>query len=669
MQVLSELAAGQYSGAIYPVHPTASSFGSLPAFPSLAELPTVPDVLVIARPAATVPALAVEAAKRGVRGLVVMSSGFGELGTEEGHRKDAALRLVADQYGLAICGPNSLGLINAHTGAYLSNFAPLERRRAKPGGLAIVSHSGALAGSLIGLALDRGVGLSYAISGGNELTLTAADYVRHLAHDARVTSLSLYLEGATDGRALIDAVAEATAAGKPVVALKVGDSPSGARAALSHTAKISGEQNLYQAALEQAGASLAHSLEELVQLPMYRENVADPTVPPRRACIISLSGGLGAAVADEFSRAGIDVPELQPRTRAALAALDLPLGGTSNPVDTAGATQRSPQSLGDIVAAAAADPQVDVVALTFPSRFQSTAKQTPELVSAIHATLTKPLVAIWIAGSENAEAIGALRDRGVACFESPAACARALSAASRFAEHLASERQPLSAPPVDLSARGWLSEPATKALLRHYDIDTAREGLVASAEEAERLAADFGYPVALKVASPDIVHKAAAGGVRLGITDVGELHAAFAEMHETLRRTSPGARIEGLLVGEMVGVRSEYIIGSYVDETFGPVLAFGKGGSRVEQESKPQLRLLPMTVADCADAVDRALTDMGECPSDVVVEGLRAAVAAVARFATAAGDRLLELDVNPMIVSTDDRVLALDAVAHFKESD
>jgi hypothetical protein len=119
----------------------------------------------------------------------------------------------------------------------------------------------------------------------------------------------------------------------------------------------------------------------------------------------------------------------------------------------------------------------------------------------------------------------------------------------------------------------------------------------------------------------------------------------------------------------MVGVRSEYIIGSYVDETFGPVLAFGKGGSRVEQESNPQLRLLPMTVADCADAVDRVLTDMGERPSDTVVEGLRAAVAAVARFATAAGDRLLELDVNPMIVSTDDRVLALDAVAHFKESD
>lgn len=457
MQVLSELATGQYAGAIYPVHPTATSFGSHPAFPSLAELPTVPDVLVVARPAEIVPALAAEAAELGVRALVVMSSGFGELDTEEGHRNDAALRAVAQKYELAVCGPNSLGLINAHSGAYLANFAPLERRRAKPGGLAIVSHSGALAGSVIGLALDRGVGLSYVVSGGNELTLTTADYVRHFTQDDSVTSLSLYLEGATDGRALIDAIAEATAAGKPVVALKVGDSPSGARAALSHTAKISGEQNLYHAALEQAGASVVHSLEELVQLPIYRESVADLTVSPRRACVISLSGGLGGVVADEFSRAGIEVPELLPETRAALDALGLPLGGTSNPVDTAGATQRSPEALGDIMAAAASDAQVDVVALVLPSRFQSTAEQTPELVGAIHAALDKPLVTIWIAGSENAEAISALRARGVACFESAAACARTLAAASRFTEHAARNvsrcpRHRSPTPPEDGSA-------------------------------------------------------------------------------------------------------------------------------------------------------------------------------------------------------------------------
>lgn len=196
-----------------------------------------------------------------------------------------------------------------------------------------------------------------------------------------------------------------------------------------------------------------------------------------------------------------------------------------------------------------------------------------------------------------------------------------------------------------------------------------REGLATSAEVAEKLAADFGYPVTLKVASPDIVHKAAAGGVRLGIADAGELRAAVTAMSDTLRRTSPDARIEGLLVSEMVGIRSEYIIGSYVDDTFGPVFAFGKGGSRVEQDSKPQLRLLPMTVADCDDAVDRALAQMGDRPSDAVIAAIHAAAAGVARFVAAAGDSLLELDVNPMIVSNDGQVFALDAAAHFKESD
>jgi acetyltransferase len=668
--VLRELHTGGFAGPVYPIHPSAESFDEIPAYASLDQLPTVPDLLAISRPAETVPALATEAAQRGTKALVILSAGFGELATEQGLALDRKLRAVAEEYGVAICGPNSLGLVNVHSGAYISNFAPFEQRPADKGGLALVSHSGALAGSIIALALDRGVGLSYVISSGNELSVSTANYIRYLTRDDKVTALALYLEGAHDGRALIEAVAEATAAGKPVIALKVGDSPSGARAALSHTAKIAGEQNLYRAALEQAGATVARSLDDLVHLPMYLENIApeEALIPPRRAAIISLSGGLGGVVADEFSRAGLEVPELMAETRRALDELHLPLGGTTNPVDTAGALQRGADAFGDIAAIVASDPGIDVVTLVFPSRYVETARQSPDVVCAIRARLSKPLVVIWVAGSENAAAIADLRSRGVACFESPTACATALTAAAAHVTHQQQEHRLITAPALTTDATGWLSEPATKALLGGFDIDIAREGLATSADEAVKLAGEFGYPVALKVASPDIVHKAAAGGVQLGIGDAEELRLAFARMLDMLGRTSPQANIDGLLVSEMVGIQSEYIIGSYVDDTFGPVLAFGKGGSRVEQESKPQLRLLPMTTADCATVVDQALAELGESPGETTVAGLRAAVDGVARFVAAAGDCLLELDVNPIVVSTAGRVLALDAVAHFKES-
>lgn len=670
LRVLRELRTGGFTGPVYPIHPTALSFDEIAAYPSLDQLPSVPDLLAISRPADTVPALAAEAAQRGTKALVILSAGFGELATEEGLALDRELRAVSEGFGVAICGPNSLGLVNVHSGAYISNFAPLEQRPADKGGLALVSHSGALAGSITALALDRGVGLSYIVSSGNELSVSTADYIRYFTRDDRVTALALYLEGAHDGRALIEAVAEATAVGKPVIALKVGDSPGGARAALSHTAKIAGEQNLYRAALEQAGATVARSLDDLVHLPMYLENVAPAAalIPPRRAAIISLSGGLGGVVADEFSRAGLEVPELTAETRRALDELHLPLGGTTNPVDTAGALQRVADAFGDIAAIVAADPGIDVVTLVFPSRYVETARESPDVVCAIRARLSKPLVVIWVAGSENAAAISDLRSRRVACFESPTTCANALAAAAAHVTHQQQEHRLITAPVLTTDATGWLSEPATKALLDGFNIDIAREGLATSADEAEQLADEFGYPVALKVASPDIVHKAAAGGVQLGIGDAAELRLAFAHMLETLGRNLPQASIDGLLISEMIGVESEYIIGSYVDDTFGPVLAFGKGGSRVEQDSKPQLRLLPMTTADCSTVVDQVLSELGESPGEAVVGRLRAAVEGVARFVAAARGRLLELDVNPIVASAEGRVLALDAVAHFKES-
>jgi acyl-CoA synthetase (NDP forming) len=673
MQVLNELAVGGFAGPIYPVHPAAESFGALPAYASLAKLPETPDVLVVARPAAAVIGLAAEAGAMGVKALVVLSAGFGELGTAEGLGYDVELRQLAAEHSMVICGPNSLGVMNAHSGAYMCNFPPLELAAAKPGGLAIVSHSGAIAGSLIGLANDRGIGLSYVLSSGNELTLTAADCLRELGRDDTVTAVSLYLEGATDGRDLMDAVAAVTAVGKTVVALKVGDSASGARAAMSHTAKISGEQALYRGALRQAGATIATSLEELISLPMYREAGYDATVAPRRACVLSLSGGLGGVVADEFSRCGIEVPELTAETRAALDALELPLGGISNPVDTAGATQRNPDALLDIAQIVGTDPGIDVIALALPSRFQSTAHETPRRLGEISKAVSKPLVVIWIAGRENLVDIAETRAVGVACFDSPTACARALASAGEFARHLGDlevDRAAVPRPAVpapSVRRRGWLNEPETKALLREYGVPGVREALATSAGHAVSIADGIGYPVALKVVSADVVHKAAVGGVRLGVASSAHVGAVFEDMIAAVAAAVPDARIDGVLISEMIDVRSEFLIGTYQDQTFGPTLAFGRGGSQVEEHRKVALRLLPLTGSDCVDIVASLLAELDDRPGQDATQLLVDAVRAVADFADAAGPALMELDVNPIIVSGDNRVVALDAVAHFTE--
>lgn len=674
MQVLTELAVGGFSGPIYPIHPSAESFGGVRAYPSLDQLPEIPDVLVVARPASAVIGLAAEAGAMGVTALNVLSAGFGELATEQGLAYDEELRRIAGKYSMAICGPNSLGLVNAHTGACMANFPPLELAAAKPGGLAIVSHSGALAGSLIGLANDRGVGLSYVISSGNELTVTAADFVRYLGTDDAVTAVSLYLEGATDGRDLIDAVAAVTAVGKPVVALKVGDSASGARAALSHTAKISGEQELYRGALRQAGATVATSLEELVSLPMYRQAGHDARVAPRRVAVLSLSGGLGGVVADESSRSGLEVPELRSGTRDALNALELPLGGITNPVDTAGATQRKPEALLDIARAVSSDPGVDVVALALPSRFQSTAKDTPRQLDEISRALDKPVVVIWVGGRENHIQLAEARALGVACFDSPNACARALIAASEFADYhrrRATDQGPpsprLTTPPAPRG--GWLSEPATKSLLKAYGVAQPRETLATSTQQAMHAANEIGYPVAMKVASADVVHKAAVGGVQLGIGTAEKVAIAYNEIVAAVSETVPTAILDGVLVSEMIEVRSEFLVGTYRDDTFGAVLAFGRGGSRVEEHRKVALRLLPISAPDCVDIVQSLLAGVDDQPSQHAVEQLVAAVRAVADFAEANETTLLELDVNPLIVSSADRVVALDAVAHFQEAE
>ena len=665
--VLANLRRGGFTGNVTVVHPSADVIDDIACVRSIAEAPGPVDLAVVSLPAAAVPGTVGECAEAGVHAFVILTAGFGEAGTDAGRALESELKDLGQRHRLAVCGPNGLGLLNVPARVYTANFAPLDTSLPEAGGLAIISQSGAIAGSLLARAMQRRIGISHVISTGNETVTTMAHYVEALTDDPGVRALSVYLEGADDPRRLMAAFARARAAGKPVVVYKVGESDVGARAALSHTAKLAGEPRLYRGSLEQAGAVQADSLPDLIDLQMYVLSETDLTRAPTGVCVVSISGGLGAVTADELSRAGVDVPPLSPAIQKELDDLGIGLGATGNPVDTAGATQRRENVLTEVSAIIARDPAVDAIVVPLASRFPVAARTTPKDLLDARAAAGVPVLAAWYTGDDNAEAVAALRADGrVACFDDAGACARAIRAARRIARppvpHAGAAPVPVTLPDHD----GVLDEPTSKAVLASCGLGFAREVIATSAAEAGQMAAEIGFPVALKVVSADIAHKAAVGGVRLGVSGPEAVAEAYGAIRAAVAKAAPAAAVTGVLVSEMVTVAHEFLVGVYNDASFGPTLAFGRGGSRVEELADVSLRLLPAGPAEIESMV-RA--QVGGLLTERVMQAVIESVVSVAALAAGAGRRLSELDVNPLVVTADDRVLALDAVLSLSETE
>jgi acyl-CoA synthetase (NDP forming) len=661
LTVLSNLQRGGFAGAITVVHPSGELIDGIQSVTSIQDCPFVPDLAVLALPAGATPDAVLDFAALGTRAFVILTAGFSEAGTAGGDRLEAQLHQIATDHDLAICGPNCLGLINVATRTFTANFSPLDVGFPKPGGLAIISQSGAIAGSLMAKATSNRIGLSYVISTGNETGTTMADYVAYLADEPGVRSFAIYLEGTSNPRRLLESFEYARSQGKPVVVYKVGESEAGARAALSHTAQLAGRPELYRSGFTQAGVVQASTLSELVESQLYFLSDVDIEKAPSRACVISISGGLGAVAADELSRHGIDVPELSAETRRLIDQLSLPLGATTNPVDTAAATQRREGVLADLISIVAADPGIDSVVLPLASRFAAVAVATSKEIIAARAAIDVPVLVAWYAGAENLEAINVLRDDGsVSCFDDLAGCASAIRAASVVAGGKARPTRAALGEAISLGdAHGTLDEPSSKGLLAQFGLPLCAEIIADSAAAAQDAARSIGTAVALKIVSPDIIHKAAAGGVKLGLLGDEAVAAGYQEIVESVGRSAPDADLRGVLVSEMVDPQLELIVGAYQDAEFGAVLAFGAGGSQVEELNDVQLRLLPLHHEELVSLVAQVLAAN---TAPVVFDQVLGIVEKIADLVSRAEGRVLELDINPLIVTADDRVLALDAV-------
>ncbi|MBL8386520.1 MAG: acetate--CoA ligase family protein, partial [Burkholderiales bacterium] len=531
--VLDSLLRFGYRGRIDLVHPEAKEIAGRPAYPTIAALPEVPDLLVIALPADRIPATVEAAGARGIRAAVVMAAGFSELGEGDGARLEDELRQAAARHGVRVCGPNGLGYINVAAGVCAGYFPCLASVIPEAGGLGIITHSGAVGNSLLARAIDRGVGTSLVISAGNETNVALADYVDDLVDDAHTRAIAIYMEGVVDGRALRQALARATAAGKQVVVYKVGKSPAGARAALSHTAKLAGEPALYGGLFRQLGVVEAARLDDLIEIPMlFLKTAPSPRPAPRNIGVVTISGGLGAIVADHFAAEGFALPALGEHTRRRLLSLPLKFGSVANPVDTTAAIQRTESTLADILTIVAEDPDVDALVFPNASRFPQRALDVANLMADTAARIDKPLVSVWYAGADNHPAMARLHQSArVACYDDPAAAARALAGLRLSQGSAARARGGLPAPPPGARARalqiagpgGSLSEPRAKAILAAYGIAVPREATARSGAEAAACAASIGFPVAMKIVSAAIPHKARVGGVCLNLGSAAEV--------------------------------------------------------------------------------------------------------------------------------------------------
>ena len=655
----------RYPGQVYPVNPRHGEIGGFKAYPTLADLPERPDVVWIGVPGDQVHEVLEAMARLAIPSAVILTAGFAET-DEHGRRRQDGLRRLAESAGITVLGPNMLGFINCWERVPLT-FSPaggLEPLR--PGALGIASQSGALGGIVVNRAFDRMIGVSAMVSTGNEMGVTVSECLEYFAEDARTRTVALVAEGIRDGARFRGAVARCTEAGKPIVALKMGRSRAGRKNALTHTGALAGSAEAFGAVARQLGIVEVDTLDDLVETAGYLSREA--RVPRRGVAVVATSGGASIMTADQLEARGIPMPRLAPATVEALGRLLPDYARTrDNPVDvTAGLSE---DLFARVLEALVGDPGVDgVVAMVTGAR----GVERAENVARVAAAAPKPVVPCWLGGSLTEDGLGCLDARQVPTFRSPRALASALAAARAFDAARACwiARRPIPrGRPAPLPVTGPLPYAALASLAVRCAVPLVPERLVASPDGAVRAARRLGFPVALKAVGPGLAHKTEAGALALGLADARAVRAAAVLLLRRLR----GVRLEGLLVQRMVtGV--EVLVGVTRDATFGPLLVVGAGGVEAELRRDTACRPLPVSRREIAAMLGevQALRVLdgwrGSPPRDT--RALLAAIAGVVRLAGALGERLLSLDVNPIVVrSRGQGAFAVDLLAALVPAD
>ncbi len=667
-QIVQNLLRFGFTGAVYPVNPNASSVHSIRAYPSVGAIPEVVDLALVVVPKQHVLSVADECGRAGVRGLVVISAGFAETGSE-GRAAERDLVATVRRYGMRMVGPNCMGVLNGDPEISMNaTFAP---NMPPPGRAAFVSQSGALGVSVLDYAKEYGIGIAQFVSVGNKPDVSGNDLLLQWEHDPAVGVILMYVENVGNPRRFLEIASRVTKR-KPILMVKSGRSRVGARAASSHTGALAASDAVVDALLAQAGVLRAASIEELFDMAMAFGEQRLPRSP--RTAVVTNSGGPGILAADALETHGLDVVELAPETIRKLVPLFPAEASIRNPLDMIASA--SAHSYHVALDAVLSDAGVDTaVAIFVPPLGVRQEDIAESIVGVARAYPDKPVLAVLMGREGLPQGRAELHRAGIPAYIFPESAARALSAMYRQQEWCSRPEAHVPALQVDRAAvarvvagarqrgRTKLAEGDALAVLDAYGIPTTPTRAARDGREAARVAAAIGFPVAIKVISPQILHKTDVGGVRLGLTSGDEVEAAAAEIAANVRRARPDADVEGVLVQHMARGGRETIAGLTRDPAFGPLVMFGLGGIFVEALRDVVFRIAPLTDLDARD-MPRALR------AAAVLEGVRgearANLAAVEqvllRISQLAMDfpEIAELDINPLLADASG-VVALDA--------
>jgi len=659
--VLHNLASHGYPGPIYPVNPKGGEMMGLKVYPAVAEVPGPVELAVIVLSADRAVRALEECGQRSIRAAVIIASGFGELGAG-GREREAQLREVARQYGMRFIGPNCVGVIDT--------YAPIDttfvRTMPKQGGIGFVSHSGAVCGGTMDWASAVGVGFSRIISLGNQADVDVADALESLAADPHTRVVAAYIEGLPDGRRFVEEAARLTPH-KPLVVLKAGRTISGMRAVASHTGALAGADRAFQAACRKARALPVETLEELVDAAIalaYREVPSGP-----RVAVLTNAGGPAAVGADALDRQGLRLADLSEETQARLGEVCPPGTMTGNPVDMLGGPHpdQYAEALGILLDA----PEVDAVMVVFVPQAITPPAEVAEPVGQAADGACKPVLCCISGGGGIRAAARTLHAHSVPHYLTPARAALGLGVLWRYAwvrtrpvpepepvARVDRERALALMRAAQAAGEQVLDPQAGAEVAQAYGLQVPPSGLAATVEEAAALAERVGYPVALKLVAPGVVHKADVGGVALGLEDAGAVRTASAQAvgpGPALSLSKGGAEGERVFVQRMAPKGLEVIVGAQRDAQFGPLVMFGLGGVTVEVLRDVTFRLAPLGEAEARGmvaetAAGRLLVGVrGQPPGDVdaVVEALRRVAQLMADLPEVA-----EVDLNPLIVGS-----------------
>ena len=661
--IFSNILSG-YKGKIYPITPSSTSVAGIKAYKSVLDVDDDIDLAVVATPNRTVPAVMEEIGKKNIKSCIIVSAGFKEV-DETGAKLEQQVQDIGKKYGIRIIGPNCLGIMSL-TDQNLMNLTFL-KITPKHGEIALVSQSGAICAATVEDAIAQGIGFSKVISMGNKVDMDEADILELLEDDPYTKVIVMYLEDIHDGRRFMNASKRITLEKrKPIVVLKSGRTPEGARAAMSHTGALMGSDEVYDAVFKQAGVIRVDTMQELFELatafskqPLPMNNMG--------VVIVSNAGGPAIISTDSCSKYNIQMADIS-NSKESISKVIPPHGSSRNPVDIVGDADfnRFEKVLIEVLANSNVG---SVVTMCTPSATLDYNELAKTIIRTSKNT-GKTMLAALMGLAEGVENKSILSEGGVPHFMYAEPAIRTLDSMYRFSNWLNSKKESIPTFPVNKEkvrdvisnvyeqGRTNLLEDEGYTVLQAYGFPVPKSVLVNNEDDAVKSAIEIGYPVVMKISSKDIIHKSESGGVKIGLKNTDDVRNAYNSIMSSVKNYNPNARIEGVLIQEMVTNSKELILGAKQDKLFGPLLMFGLGGIYVEILKDVNFRLAPISESEAREMVDSIKTISllkgvrGEKSSDIssVIDCLLRLSQLIVDF-----PEIEEFDINPLLVLEEGR--------------